>query len=145
MPSTIYSSAMLGIVNGTVAFGADSFGVMLLDSDYIPDRASHRRRADVQDFEVSGAGYRATDVAIAISMDEPDAVTIILGAGRWNRATINARYAAYYKRNGGAPEDDELIACIDFGRDVISTNGTFALSESRLVLFQAQEQDQQGA
>jgi hypothetical protein len=61
-----------------------------------------------------------------------DRVNISLGAISIPSATITAHAAVYYKHRGGASSADELVAYIDFGGDIVSTNGTFALSASTL-------------
>jgi hypothetical protein len=138
MPSVIYNSALYDAWTGRIAFESDTFAVMLLNKDYTPDRRNHRRRSDVVDFEVEGQGYRSGGqrVSVAIDLGEDDTVDVLLGGGRWTQATLNARYALYYKVNGDEPEADELVACIDFASDIISTNGIFSLSESRMLVYQ---------
>jgi hypothetical protein len=61
-----------------------------------------------------------------------DRVDISLGAESWTTASITARGAVYYKRRGGLSSADELVAYIDFGGDITSTLGTFALTASTL-------------
>ena len=55
------------------------------------------------------------------------------GGAKWADASITAKYAIYYKKNG-APEDDNLIGCIDFGGDVTCSNDAFKLQPSKLKL-----------
>ncbi len=130
----IYNSCLFDTWRGLINFESDSFNVMLLSADYERDGKNHRRRSDVSDFEVTGEGYKTggsrASVAILDAADD-DALDISLGGSRWPRASINARYAVYY-RNGGDEADDELVALIDFGENVVSSNGTFVLSESTL-------------
>jgi hypothetical protein len=127
---------MYAMATGRINFESDQFGVVLLTSEYQPDKRAHTTRADVEAFEVVGQGYRAggqiTD--ISVGLDDQDGLVITLGANRWLKASIRAGYAAYYRRGGGDAGEDELIAVIDFGEDVASTNATFSTSESVLRL-----------
>ena len=61
-----------------------------------------------------------------------DRIEISLGGASWEASTITARGLVYYKSRGGAPSADELVAYIDFGEDVVSQNGTFAVTASTL-------------
>ncbi len=130
----IFSSCLFDTWRGLINFEGGRFGVMLLTADYVPDLRNHRRRSDISD-EVMTEGYKegGTKVSVAL-MDaaDDDALDISMGGARWPRASINARYAVYYHDNGGSAEDDELIALIDFSENIVSTNGTFVLSESTL-------------
>ena len=68
--------------------------------------------------------------AVTVAIDNDNArnmVDIALGGSVWENATIRARGAAYYKAG-----NDELVAYIDFGGEVASTNGTFELTASTL-------------
>jgi hypothetical protein len=128
MSSVLYNSCILGMARAQINFEADRFGVMLLSSSYIPDRSGDTHQSDAQEYEVKGEGYRAQRASVAIIKDNT-ALDISLGGVRWMNATISARYAAYFHDNGN-PTENELIACVDFDEDVVSTKGTFALSES---------------
>ena len=128
--SFIYSSAVDDILSGRIAFGTDRFRVMLVGDDYVP-RPSHRRRSDVRG-EIVGEGYTpgGLDVEI-IKRPGPDKVDISLGGALLRESTIDARGAVYFKNNG-RPQDDELIAWIDFGRVVTSLHGDWTLRASTL-------------
>jgi len=119
-------------MTGLINFDRDQFGVVLLTSEYEPDK-NHTRRSDLTN-EVVGEGYRegGAIVDVALVQSEDNAMDIKLGGYLWVRATITASYAAYFKRNGGDAFDDELVALIDFRRDIISTIGNFTLDESKL-------------
>ncbi len=132
MPSVIYNSCLLDAFRGQLNFETDRFFVLLLTSDYVVSK-SHSRRSDLTR-EVVGQGYKegGAKASVAVYAGNEDTVEVSLGGARWTAATITARYAAYYRNNGGLASDDELIAVIDFIRDVTSTNGIFSLSESTL-------------
>jgi hypothetical protein len=129
----IFNSCLFDTWRGLINFESDRFGVMLCSADYVPDLKTQRRRADITD-EVEAGGYKPSKVSVAIldAADDDDAIDISLGGARWARSNINARYAVYYHDNGGDPADDELVSVIDFGKNIVSSDGTFVLSESTL-------------
>jgi len=109
-----------------------SFKVMLCTSSYTPDK-DHDFRNDITN-EVTGTGYTAGGEDCTVTLEATDTtndrVKITLGGVTWDTATITARYAVYYAARGGASSADEVIACIDFGSNVISTAGDFTLEDS---------------
>lgn len=132
MPSIVYNSMVDLMAKGTIAFGSDSFKVLLVDSTYVPDKAAHTRRSDVTG-EVNGIGYTAGGVAASVTVSTDvvaDRTDIGLGGANWPAATVTAAGAVYYDSRGGAPEDDEVVAYIDFNGDVIAVGGLFALESS---------------
>lgn len=135
MPSVIYHSALRDLFTGAIDADTDSFRAMLVTSAYAPDKDAHDRRNDVEGAEVEGPGYVAggAEAALSVAIDAAnDRVEITLGAVSWPSATITARGLVYYKSRGGGAAADELVAFIDFGTDVASTNGTFAVTASTL-------------
>jgi hypothetical protein len=128
MPSLIFNSALDGVVRGKINFENDAFKVLLTGPDYRQNKDADSLVSEVAD-EVSGFGYAAGGLPVTVSVSkdtEEDRIDITLGGAVWPLATIRARKAVYYKEGG------ELIAVVDFGSDVISTNGEFALSESTI-------------
>lgn len=138
----IYLHGLLDALSGNLSLANDSFAVMLLGSDYVPDRKNHRRRSDVADFEISGEGYREGGQRVSVSVDVSDdeAIDVLLNGTRWTQSSLTARYAVYYRIAGGRPEEEELIAFVEFDRDIVSSGSTFSLSESRLVIYQPMPQ-----
>lgn len=134
MSSLIFNSCLDDAMRALVDFESDNFKVLLVGSGYSPNKDVHTRRSDVTD-EVSGAGYAAGGKTAAVGVTKDlanDRIDVSLGGASWPAASINARFAVYYKSRGGDPSLDELVAAIDFGGDVVSTNGTFTLTESTL-------------
>lgn len=132
MASLIYNSAIDDTVRGNIDMDTDTFKVMLVTSSYTPDKDTHLKRSSVTN-EVVGTGYTAGGAAATVGVTKDtanDRVDISLGAASWASATITARGAVYYKSRGGASSADELVAYIDFGADITSTAGTFALTAS---------------
>lgn len=135
MASLIYNSFIRDVLTGAIDMDSDTFKVMLTTSAYTENKDTHTRRSNVTN-EVSGAGYAAggadTTVTVAAVDTANDDVEITIGAAAWAASTITARKAVIYKARGGAASADELVAVIDFGSDVISTNGTFTLTASTI-------------
>lgn len=136
MASLIYNSCLDDLAKGNIDFDTDTFYAMLVTSSYTPDKDTHLKRSSVTN-EVTGTGYTAKGTAATVTVTKDtanDRIDISLGAVSWPTSTITARGAVYYKYRGGADTADELVAYIDFGGDVSSTAGTFALSASTLRL-----------
>jgi hypothetical protein len=130
MASLIFNSLARDILLGNVSFGADSFRMMLVGAGYVPDKDAHAKRADVTD-EVTGAGYAAGGLPVAVTVGAVDAandrVGVSFGDVSWGPATITARGAVIYKARGGAASADELVAYVDFGGNEVATSGTFVV------------------
>lgn len=137
MASLIFNNALFNWAKGQIDFDTDTFKCMLVTSAYAPDKDTHDFRDDVTN-EVTGTGYTAGGTAATVTVNAIDTandrVEITLGAVSWPASTITARGAVYYKSRGGLASADEIVAYIDFGGDVSSTSGTFALSASTIRL-----------
>ena len=117
-----------GLALGTLAFGSDTFKVMLVNG-YVPNKDGHAMRADVTG-EVTGTGYVAggSDVVVEIVIDpEVDRTDIELGGAAWPASTISATGAVYYVDDTGA-----LVCFVDFGGAVSSLAGSFTLQPSTI-------------
>jgi hypothetical protein len=135
MASLIYDSCIDDVANDLINFGSDAFYCMLVTSSYVANKSTHLKRSDVTN-EVAAAGSYVAGGFVAAVVPVKDTVdsqeNISLGAISIASATITARGAVYYKHRGGASSADNLVAYIDFGSDIISTNGTWALTASTL-------------
>lgn len=135
MASLIYNSAIRDVLVGNIDYDTDTFKVMLTTSAYTENKDTQTKRSDVTN-EVTGTGYTAggasTTVTVAAVDTANDDVEITIGAASWASSTITARKAVIYKSRGGAASADELVAVVDFGSDVVSSNGTFTLTASVL-------------
>lgn len=133
MASLLYNSMLRDEAVGSIDFDTDVFKVMLVTSSYAPNKDTHTKRQDVTN-EVSGTGYTAGGVASAASVGSVDTtndrVDVTFAAVSWLASTITARGAVIYKSRGGVSSADEMIMYVDFGSDIVSTAGTFALSAS---------------
>lgn len=138
MASLVYNSCIRDAVVGNIDFDTDTFKAMLVTSSYSAAK-SHAKRNDVTN-EVTGTGYTAGGNACSVSVAAVDNtnndVEISFTITSWSSATITARAAVIYKSRGGASSADELVGYVDFGSDVSSTNGTFAVTVSSPLKFQ---------
>jgi hypothetical protein len=138
MASLVYNKALENFAKGSIDFDTDTFKAMLVTSSYTPDKDAHDFRNDVTN-EVSGTGYSAGGATVTATVTRDDAndrVDISFSNPSWSNATITARAAVIYKARGGASSADEIIAYVDFGSDVASSNGTFAVTFSSPIRFQ---------
>lgn len=137
MASLVYNSMMRDVVVGSVDFDTDTFKMMLVTSSYSASK-SHAKRNEVTN-EVSGTGYtaggNACSVTVAATDNSNNDVEISFSVTSWTSATITARAGVIYKSRGGASTADELVGYVDFGGDVTSTNGTFAVTISTPLKF----------
>lgn len=137
MASLVYNSMMRDVVVGSVDFDTDTFKMMLVTSSYTASK-SHAKRNEVTN-EVSGTGYtaggNACSVTVAATDNTNNDVEISFSVTSWTSATITARAGVIYKSRGGASSADELVGYVDFGGDVTSTNGTFAVTISTPLKF----------
>jgi hypothetical protein len=135
MASLIYNSCLDDEARGNIDFDTDTFKCMLVTSTYVPNKDTHLKRSDVTNEVAAAGGYVAGGFAAAVTVTKDtanDRIDVGLAGISIASATITARGAVYYKSRGGLATADELVAYIDFGADIISTNGTWALTASTL-------------
>lgn len=131
MASFIYNSCLWDAFRAKIDFESDAFKVVFLTDEYEPQKDAHSTRADLTG-EAKGRGYEQGGMSVGVRAQmADDKLMLSLGAVTLPNATLTARYAVYCVSRG-EPEDDPLIACVDFGGDVTSTNGDFALTASSL-------------
>ena len=124
----------LDCVTGAVDYDTDTFYVMLLASSYTPNFDTHTRRSDLTNEVANSGDYSAGGASVTVTAAAFNTTTnkrvVTLGSKTFTGTTITARYAAYYKRRGGASSADELIGLNDFGSDKISSAGEFTINAS---------------
>jgi hypothetical protein len=134
MASSRYLSTIYDTLVGDIDFDTNTFKAMLVTSSYTPNFTAHDKRDDVTN-EVTGTGYTAGGATSTVTVTKDTAnnkITVQFGAVSWSSSTITARGCVYYKSRGGASSADELVAYNDFGSDVSSTGGTFAVAATTL-------------
>ena len=137
MASLIYNSCIRDVSTGAVDFDTDTFKMLLVTSSYTASK-THSKRSDVTN-EVTGTGYTAggNAAAVTVTLDNVNnRVDVSFTITSWTTATITARAGVIYKSRGGLASADELVGYVDFGSDVTSTAGTFAVTVSSPLRFQ---------
>jgi hypothetical protein len=138
MASLNFDSLFSDISTGAVVPSTDTFYAMLVTSTYSPNKGTHTRRSDVTN-EVVGTGYTLGGAAVTLTAALDTSLhkeTYTFSAVSWTTATITARACVIYKRRGGASSADNLVAYVDFGSDIVSTAGTFAVTFSAPLTIQ---------
>lgn len=128
MASLIYNSCLNDMATGAIDFDTNSFKILLVTSSYVPNKDTHTKRSDVTN-EITGTGYTAggSSSAVTVTNDTAnDRIDINFADVSWSSATLTAAAAVIYKTTGTASADN-LVAYLDFGGNVTSTNGTFTL------------------
>jgi hypothetical protein len=131
MPSVIYNSILEDTLGGNVDFTKDAFKVMLVTSNYVPNKEAHSRRSNIS-YEVSGIGYKPGGLLVPVSVKKNNNLEVLFGLVAWSLSTITGAGAVYYRSHDSLAMLDELVAFVDFGRDVVSINGQFLLNTSTL-------------
>ncbi len=137
MASLIYNSAIDEMARGDIDFDTNTFKAMLVTSSYTPNKDTHGFRDDVTNEAPATGNYVAGGETSTVTVTKDtanDKVTIQFGAVTWSSSTITARGCVYYKARGGAASGDEIVAYNDFGSDVSSSGGTFAVAASTITL-----------
>lgn len=138
MASLIYNSCPDDVVRQNINFVSDTFKAMLVTSAYTPNKDTDSKRSNVTN-EVTGTGYTAGGTAVTATVAKDTATdreTITFSNPSWASSTITAAALVIYKSRGGASSADELVAYVDFGGNVSSTNGTFTATFSSPLTFQ---------
>lgn len=135
MASFIFNSFIDDLARGNIDADTDTFYALLTTATYAEDKDAHTKRSNVTNEIAAGGGYVAGGFPVTVTVTKDNAndrVDIALGGFAIPAATISARKAVYYKRRGGAASADELVAVVDFGTDVTSTNAAWTLSPSTI-------------
>lgn len=129
MPSFLYNSAKLRILQRTFDFANDDFKVALVTSAYAPDKDAHEFFTDLTN-EVIGTGYTAggqTLENIVLSQDDANDRAILDADDlAWSVASFTARAAVMYK-DTGASATSPLLAYVDFEEDLEAAGEDFLL------------------
>lgn len=134
MPGLIYDSAIYNVFRSMIHFDTDSFKMILVTSDYKPDK-QHSKRSDIVGEVLSGNGYiqGGLDVDVNVKKDSTNNRTnVLLGSAIWTNATITAFGAVYYRMSGSGASMDDLICYIEFGDETSSRDGSFTVTSSTL-------------
>lgn len=131
MASLLFNNVIADLAAGNIQPASHSFKMMLVTSSYTPDK-DHSKRSSITN-EITGTGYSAGGAACTVTVtadNTNDRTSLSIGSVSWSTATLTGRRGVVYRTRGGASSADELVACLDFGADITSTAGTFAVSET---------------
>lgn len=127
-----YGNAFVHAFNKRIDFDTDTIKVSLHTSSYTPDQDAHDYADDLTNEVANGNGYTtggATLGSPSITYTGASNVLKLDGADvTWSSSTITARYAVIYDATPGTAGTNPLIAYVDFGADVSSTNSNFTIT-----------------
>ena len=133
----------IGLDQADAGSGSDSnLRIMLVSADQsatATPKQTHAVRTDinatVSNYEITGTGYTTLGkpVVATVAFDSvgtPTAVEVSFAQTSWTSSTITARGAIIFYHAGSTPSasTDKLLAYLDFGANVSSSNGTFTVS-----------------
>lgn len=135
--SKMYGNALLKALNKEVDWDTDTIKVMLCTSSYVPDQDVHVYKSSVTS-EVTGIGYTAggatlTGKTITYTAGT-NTITLDASDVTWASSTITARYAVVYDSTG-TDATSVLLGYIDFGQDMVSSNGNFTITFDSAGMF----------
>lgn len=126
-----YGLAFQSAFNKEINIDSDALKVMLCTSAYVPDQDAHRYKSSVTN-EITGTGYTAggatlTSVTVTYTA-ATNTLTIDAADTSWAGSTLVARYAVIYDSTPATDATRPLLGYVDFGADVSSTGGAFAIT-----------------
>jgi hypothetical protein len=131
---SLYGLTAQKMLDGSTAlvWGTDAQQVTLHTSTYTPDQDNHDFFNDATNELTTTGGYTAGGVTLASKTSTYDTATdtIRLDAAdvSWTSSTITARRAVIWTNTAGASSTDPVIGWLDFGVDVSTSAGTFAIT-----------------
>jgi hypothetical protein len=131
---SLYGLTAQKMLDGSTAlvWGTDAQQVTLHTSTYTPDQDNHAFFSSATNELTTTGGYTAGGVTLASKTSTYDTATdtIRLDAAdvSWTSSTITARRAVVWTNTAGASTTDPVIGWLDFGVDVSTSAGTFAIT-----------------
>jgi len=134
----LYTNAIAKAFNKEIDLDSDTIKVALCTSSYTPSQGTHDYFSDVTN-EVSGTGYTSGGATLSSKTASVSGTTFTFDAGdvEWTGSTITARYAVIYDATPGTAATNPLIAYIDFGADVSTSDGTLTITWDAEGIFSA--------
>jgi len=133
MASFIYNNAVKAMITGDIDFdgtGEDTFKIALLSGtaqSTSTEKVNYDFRDDVTTELSTGNGYTGAKATTPTVSVDGNNIEVDFSSVNWTSATISATGAIIYVDNGSAATD-VLVAYLDFGGTVSSTDGTFTVS-----------------
>ncbi len=138
MASLVYDNFLDVLVKAGINVSSDTYMAMLVTSSYTPSKGSDQYRSTPTTNETSGTGYTAGGKQTTVSVLKDttnNREDLSFSSVSWSNATISASACVLYKSVGSAATD-VLLAYVDFGQTVSSTNAAFAVTFSSPLRFQ---------
>lgn len=129
--SFIYNKAVEKIVRGQIDFDDDTFKIALVTGafqDTTLEKVNFDFMNDITNEVASGSGYddrRSTTPSITLNGNN---VEIDFTPVSWEQASISASGAILYAHKGADDAANPTVAYLNFGNNVISSEGTFTVS-----------------
>lgn len=125
----VFNLALTSLLSKQVSWSSDTIKVMLATSAVVPNQQTWQYQSSVTN-EVTGTGYTAGGATLASKTEVITGQVKALDAAdvSWASSTITARYAYIYDATPGTAATNPLLAYVDFGADVISSNGPFSIT-----------------
>lgn len=127
----LYGHGLTALLNKEIDLGTDTIKVALCTSSYTPSQVDHDYYNDITNELSTGGGYTAGGTALANGTVSYSGGTATFDADdvAWTAMTGTAHYAVLYDDSSGtATTAKPLIAYVNFGEDVVSSGGTFAIT-----------------
>lgn len=129
--ANVYGLFLKSLANKEIDLDSDAIKVMLCTSTYTPNQDTHQYKSSVTN-EVTGTGYTAggnTLTSLALTYTSGTNTLMFDAADTsWASSTITARYAVIYDSTPATDATRPLIAYVDFGADVSSSNAAFTIT-----------------
>lgn len=126
-----YGNAFVSAFNKLIDFDTDVIKVMLTTSAYTPNQDLHQFKSSVTN-EIFGTGYTAGGQVLGgptlTYTGSTNTLAFTGNAVSWPNSTLTARRAVIYDATPALDADRPLLAYVDFGADVSSSNGNFQLT-----------------
>jgi hypothetical protein len=130
---SLYGLTSQHMIDGSapIVWSSATMDVALTTSSYAPNNDTDDFFNDVTN-EVTGTGYTAKGATLGSKTSTYDTATdqIRLDAAdtSWTTSTITARIAVLWNDTAGASSTDPVVGWVNFGADVSTTAGTFAIT-----------------
>lgn len=126
----LYGAGLAALLNKEIDWNSDDIRVALCTSGYTPAQTTHDYFDDITNELSTGGGYTAGGSTLANGTITYSGGTATIDADdlSWPAMTGTAHYAVIYDATPGSAATNPLIAYVNFGEDVVSSGGTFAIT-----------------
>lgn len=111
---------------------SDTIKVQLHTSSFTPDQDTMDFQNDLTNEVANGNGYTTGGATLANKTLSYTGATNVIKFDaddvQWTSSTITARYAVIVDTTPGSSATNPVLGYVDFGADVVSSNGTFTIT-----------------